>query len=292
MSEFFSEMPLLARTVTIVVVAVVAHVGVWLIRRAGDWLTRSERTQSVRKLRTIISLATSIGVFTLYFLAVGMIMQELGISLTAYLASATVIGLAVGFGSQGVVQDVVTGLTLIFSNLLDVGEMVNIAGQTGVVRSIGMRFVVLENSFGSLVSIPNRTISNVMIYPRGYMRSIVDVSLTGDEEQQQAMAETVESLMPTVAEQYPGIMRSGPSVEGRFATSAGRAYLRIKFRIWPDRGDPVAQSFRQELLHALKKIDPDYADWMVSVYFEVEKPLRRPWRRLPARQATTVRDKP
>ncbi len=62
------------------------------------------------------------------------------LSLKTYLASASIMGLAIGFGSQGLVQDVVTGVTLVFSDLIDVGEMVEISGQTGIVRSIGMRF--------------------------------------------------------------------------------------------------------------------------------------------------------
>jgi moderate conductance mechanosensitive channel len=276
MAEFFAGIPVLGRSVLILGVVVVLHLAVHLVRVAGERLTRSEATASIRKLRTVISLATSVAVFAFYFLAVGFILQEFGISMTAYLASASVIGLAVGFGSQGVVQDVVTGLTLIFSNLVDVGEMVILGGQTGVVRSIGMRFIVLENSFGALVNIPNRTITNVVSYPRGYVRSVVDVSLSDDEDVQRQMIALAERLVPTVAEQFPGIMRRPPSVEGLVRTSAGRAFLRIKFRIWPDRLEPISQTFRQELLHGLKKLDAGYADWMVAVHFEVEKPVRRP----------------
>lgn len=276
MADFLAEMPLVARALSILGVAVVAHVAVRIIRRLGVWLAGSKSTAGVRKLRTIISLVTSVAVFVVYFLALGYILQELGVSLTAYLASASVIGLAVGFGSQGVVQDAVTGLTLIFSNLVDVGEVVNIGGQTGIVRSIGMRFVVLENALGLRVSIPNRTVSNVVAYPRGYLRSIVDVTLTGEEADRQAMAEAVKKLVPTVEEQFPGIMRLPPSIEGRFTTSAGREYLRVKFRVWPDRAEPISLSFRQELLHALKQLDPSYADWMVSVYFEVERARQHP----------------
>jgi len=275
MVEFFSGMPLLTRSLLILGVVVLLHFAVHLVRVTGERLTRSKATDSVHKLRTTISLGTSVFVFALYFLAVGFILQEFGISMTAYLASASVIGLAVGFGSQGVVQDVVTGLTLIFSNLVDIGEMVNIGGQTGIVSAIGMRFLVLENSHGALVNVPNRTVTNVIAYPRGYARLIVDVSLADDEDLRRQMIVLTERLVPTVAEQFPGIMRSPPSVEGVVRTSAGRAFLRIKFRIWPDRLEPVSQSFRQELLHGLRKLDSAYADWMVAVHFEVEKPVRR-----------------
>lgn len=278
MAEFFSAMPMLTRTLVIIGVVVALHLAVWSLRLAGERLTRSKATASVRKLRTIISLGTSVAVFTLYFLAVGFILQEMGISMTAYLASASVIGLAVGFGSQGVVQDVVTGITLIFSNLVDIGEMVNIGGQTGIVRSIGMRFIVLENSLGAMVNIPNRTITNVISHPRGYVRSIVDVTLTGDDQSRAKMQALAEALVPTVEEQFPGIMRAPPSVEGRQVNSAGREFLRLKFRIWPDRVEPIAQSFRLELLHGLKQIDAAYADWMVAVHFEVEERRPRPQR--------------
>jgi len=100
---------------------------------------------------------------------------------------ASVIGLAVGFGSQGVVQDVV----------------------------IGMRFLVLENSHGALVNVPNRTVTNVIAYPRGYVRLICDVSLADDEDLRRQMIALTERLVPTVAEQFPGIMRSPPSVAVR-----------------------------------------------------------------------------
>jgi moderate conductance mechanosensitive channel len=275
MADIFSALPLLTRTLLILGVVVVLHLAVHLVRVAGERLIRGRAAASVRKLRTATSLGTSAAVFTLWFFAIGFILRELGINMTAYLASASVIGLAVGFGSQGVVQDVVTGLTLIFSNLVDIGEMVILGGQTGIVRAIGMRFIVLETSLGAMVSIPNRTITNVVSYPKGYVRSIVDVSLADDQDLQRQMIALIEQLVPTVAEQFPGIMRSPPSIEGLVRNSAGRAFMRLKFRIWPDRVEPISQSFRQELLHGLRKLDPAYADWMVAVHFEVEKPVRR-----------------
>jgi moderate conductance mechanosensitive channel len=278
MIDWFDESGILMRSLTVLLVALVAHVGVYLIRQLGTRLTRSEATASVRKLRTVITLITSVAVFAVYFAAVGFFFNEIGVPLTAYLASASVIGLAVGFGSQGVVQDVVTGVTLIFADLLDVGEMINIGGQVGIVRSIGMRFVTLENSMGARVSVPNRTIGNIINFPRGYLRCIVDVRLSRDPELADQMVAAVERLVPTVPEQFPGIMRHPPSVEGRFTTSTAREFVRAKFRIWPDRGEPIERSFRPELLAALKKIDPDYQDWKVAVYFEVERRAPMPKR--------------
>jgi len=273
------------RIVAFVVMAVVAHTLVVIIRRlAAHYLTNQSSMQN-RKLRSIATLVTSAAVFTLYFLVVGVILTEFGVSLTAYLASASVLGLAIGFGSQGVVQDVVTGLTFIFSDLVDVGDLVEISGQTGIVKGITMRFVELQNALGASVFIPNRTINNVINYPRGYVRCIVDVTLRGDDENKKATEETAIRLMQATREQFPGILMTGPSSEGRIHLSSGKEFLRIKFRIWPNRGQPIEVTYCQELTAALKSSDPDYQPWMIAIHYEVEAKKVQPqqtwsWRRL------------
>ena len=175
------------RTVAFAGLAVLTHVGVILIRQLASTAAVSRQVKRHQKLHSIATLTASAVVFTLYFLAIGLILREFGVSLKAYLASASVVGLAIGFGSQGIVQDVVTGLTFIFSDLIDVGDLVQVSGQTGTVKAIIMRFVELEDAMGAVVFIPNRTISNVTNYPRGYSRCIVDVTLRGEDEQRDAI---------------------------------------------------------------------------------------------------------
>jgi moderate conductance mechanosensitive channel len=149
------------RILFVIIIAVGSHLLVLLIRRIHRFIHHKSSRISSPKTLSIASLLTSILVFTIYFLAIGYSLKELGISLTAYIASASVIGLAVGFGSQGIVQDIVTGFTLIVSNQIDIGDLVEINGQTGIVRSISMRFVVFENAMGAEVFIPNRNINVV-----------------------------------------------------------------------------------------------------------------------------------
>lgn len=271
LQSLIGDLPLILRITALAGFAVVVHLGVVLLRRLSKLVLHAGSTRRYRKLRSISTLATSTVVFVLYFLAVGLILREFGVSLTAYLASASVLGLAVGFGSQGVVQDVVTGLTFIFSDLVDVGDLVEISGQTGVVRGISMRFIELQNALGASVFIPNRTINNVINYPRGYVRCIVDITLTGDDESRKAMEETALALMRAAEEQFPGILMTAPSSEGRLGFSSGKEILRLKFRIWPNRGQPIESSYVQELIAALRKRDPDYQAWMVAVTYEVEK---------------------
>lgn len=264
------ELPLALRLLVFITLALVTHLLVLLVRRVMSLLLGSESKLKYRKLRTIITLATSVIVFSLYFFAIGLILREFGVTLTAYLASASVLGLAIGFGSQGIVQDVVTGLTFIFSDLVDVGDLVEVSGQTGVVKGITMRFVELQNALGASVFIPNRTINNVINYPRGYVRCIADVTLRGEPVTRDATEKTALSLMNAFHEQFPGILMTVPSSEGRKKLHSGKEILRLKFRIWPNRGQPIESSFVQELTAELKKNDPDYQSWMIAVTYEVE----------------------
>lgn len=78
-----------------------------------------------------------------------------------------------------------------------------------------MRYVQLENALGAEVFIPNRTINNVVNYPRGYIRCLVDVTLLGTEDERDAMEAFAVADMRGIFEQFPGILLTEPSIEGR-----------------------------------------------------------------------------
>ncbi len=269
--DVFNSEKLSGRILLIIVISLGAHILVIIIKRLSKFFFKSVAERSGAKVMSVVSLLTSIIVFMIYFLAIGYILKSLGISLTAYMASASVIGLAVGFGSQGMVQDIVTGFTLIVSNLIDIGEMVEINGQIGIVKSIGMRFVVIHNAMGAQIYFPNRNINIVINYTKGYVSCIVDIKLPGDPEIRKPFDELVDKSVKSVHEKYPNILRSSRQKEKIVKTSTGKEYKRIIFRIWPGRGAPIESTFKQELIQELKVIDPDYTDWMVSVNYEIEK---------------------
>lgn len=266
--------------------AVGVHAVVVIIKRIASIALRRRSDRRFRKIQSLITLGSSVLVFSLYFLTLGFILRELGVSLTAYLASASVVGLAIGFGSQGVVQDVVTGLTFIFSDLVDVGDLVEVSGQTGIVRAITMRFIELENSLAASIFVPNRTITNIVNYPRGYVRCLVDITLLGDESDKDEAARVVATHMEAMHEQFPGIFILPPSVEGRITVKSGKEFMRVKFRIWPGRGGPVETTYVQEIAAKLREQNSSFAPWMIAVSYEAETrhaPARNtlpwPWRK-------------
>jgi small conductance mechanosensitive channel len=289
----FAALPLPWRVLAFLVIGLATHVVVLCIKRIA--IRVSQRTTRVRlkKLQSLTTLLSSVAVFLLYFLLIGFVLNAVGVSLTAYLASASVVGLAVAFGSQGLVQDVVTGITLIFSDLIDVGDLVDLGGQTGIVRGITMRFVELENALGGIVYVPNRTISNVVNFPFGCVRCFVDVTLLGDAAQRTRMHDAAARAMLDFHEQFPALLVSPPAIDGRRRLSSGKEILRLVFAIWPNRGATIENALQQELVATLKREVADYAPWMVVVSYEIETrptdtPQMLPWLRVARRR----RDRP
>ena len=276
MNALLSNLNYPLRILAILGLIIGVHLIVILVRALGSRLMLVLPRRTFAKGRSLAGLLTSVAIFVLYFAAVGLVLKEFGVSLTAYLASASVLGLAIGFGSQGLVQDVVTGLTLIFSDLVNVDDMVEISGQTGIVQTIGMRFLVLKNQLGAEVFIPNRIITSVINYTRGYVRCLVDINLSGEAEKADQMVKKIASIITAAYEQFPGIFISRPSSEGRIKTQSGKEFLRIKFRIWPGRSTTLETTFKQEIVQSLKEITPEFADWMVAVNYEVEKKTMTP----------------
>jgi small-conductance mechanosensitive channel len=269
MSRFPIEANSLVRIVIIIAVIAGVHMTAIAVRHLSNKFKSLATGARLSKPKTIVSLGTSMAIFVLYFVAVGLILKEFGVSLKAYLASASILGLAIGFGSQGLVQDIVNGLTVVFSGLFNVGDMVEISGQSGIVRSFGIRFTVIETPLGARVYIPNRTIANVVKYPRGYVRGFADITLPSEPKIARQAEAKVASIVNTLFEQLPGILLSAPSIEGRVKTASGKEFLRVEFRTWPGRGTSVETALKQEIPYALKALDSTYQDWMVSVNYEV-----------------------
>lgn len=275
------DQPLLLRVGAIIAFALVLHLLVGMLRRASEWIVTPDTSPGIArdlfvrrkpKVATVTTLVVSAATFIIYFVAFGLVFRELDFfDYRTYFASATVIGLAVGFGSQGLVQDVVIGVTLIFSDAFDVGDIVEISGQVGRVEKVGLRFTTLVNFIGQTVYVPNRNIALIGRFRRGAVRAFVDVQLSDNVDDEQVIA-TVDRIARGLRAQQPAILLTDPEILGPFsAEPGGWRYVRVKFRIWPGQGAWIENVFRQRLLATLRRLDPDYADWMLAVSYRIAR---------------------
>lgn len=100
------------------------------------------------------------------FITLSTALSKIGVDITPLIASAGVLGLAVGFGSQTLVKDVVTGFFILSENQYNIGDEVEIAGVKGLVREIKLRTTTLVDENGTVHIIPNSTITRVSKYPK------------------------------------------------------------------------------------------------------------------------------
>jgi small conductance mechanosensitive channel len=265
----------LNRVIMIVILAVIAHVVVWAVKMVSEWLILKSAAKKIPvgfvtqqpKFTTLTGLVASALTFLVYFAALGLVLYEYNVNLTTYVATASVIGLAVGFGSQGMVQDVVTGLTLILSDTLDVGDIIEVAGKIGRVERVGLRFTQLKNFNNQQVYVPNRIIADISRYPRAQMSGYADIEIPSNMSPD-AAAEEVLRIARGMWIQFASIILEEPElVETDAAPQAPWKFLRVRFRIWPGQGGLIENTFRQRVVQALKKQDPNYADWMVTLTY-------------------------
>lgn len=280
MFEFAAEYPLMYRILIIVAVAAGAHFIVLAIKKISQTILIgrdksapnevSDFSKRYPRAATIITILESSFTFIIYFLALGMILQEFNLSLRAYLASTTVIGLAIGFGSQGFVQDIVIGLTLIFSDLIKVGDVVEVSGQIGRVESIGLRFTVIINLHGQRIHLPNRNISTISHFRRGCIRAYIDFQLPDGATGKQ-LSQIIDPLAKSMYNQHRAIVMEEPANFGVQNTARGGwKYIRYKFNLWPGQGALIETNFRQMALAKIRAVFPDYADWMINITYRSE----------------------
>lgn len=279
------DAPMLYRILTIIIIAGGSHLLVRLIRKVSQMILlgrqdqprigASEFMKAYPRTATIITILESTLTFIIYFLAIGLIFQEFNLSLKAYLASTTVIGLAIGFGSQGFVQDIVIGLTLIFSNLLKVGDVVEVGGQIGRVESVGIRFTVLVNLHGQKVHLPNRNISVISQFRGSCIRAYVDFQVPENFTGKQIIR-MIHPLAISLYTQHKAIIMETPEHFGvQRTTKGGWSYIRFKFKLWPGQGPLIENNFRQMALAKLRQDIPEYADWMINITYRSERLIIR-----------------
>jgi moderate conductance mechanosensitive channel len=269
----------LVRILWIVAVAVFVHLFIRLLRRVTQWYlspaeTPGRRTEAsfVRqfpKFATVTSLLVSAVTFVAYFVALVLILRQLDVDLTPVLATAGVLGLAIGFGSQSLVQDSVVGLTLLFSDAFNVGDVVEISGQIGRVDRVGLRFTKLINFHGQEIYVPNRNIALVSRFRRGSIRAYADVQLPGGATPD-AVKAVVEEIARGMRSQYSAIILSEPRFfDWQIAEHGKWHYMRVRFHLWPGQGPLIETVFKNRVVASLREIDPTYADWMISITYRM-----------------------
>ncbi|AIS53580.1 small-conductance mechanosensitive channel [Thermoanaerobacter kivui] len=180
------DIKILKVTFDIIKILVIAFIGIKigdiLISRFYKLQTKGKIQLPERKIGTLMSLTKNILRYVIYFIAAASILKIFNIEMTSILAVAGIGSLAIGFGAQNLVKDVISGFFIIFEDQFGVGDYITINNFSGLVEEVGLRTSKIRDFSGDLHIIPNGEIKTVTNHTRGSMRALVNVGIPYEED--------------------------------------------------------------------------------------------------------------
>ncbi|SES39355.1 mechanosensitive ion channel family protein [Salipaludibacillus aurantiacus] len=171
-----------------------------------------QRNISHGRVKTLERLSLNIFSYVLLFILITIIVGIFEYDVTALIAGAGIVGLAIGFGAQGLVSDVVTGFFILLERQIEVDEYITVAGIDGVVEEVGLRTTVIRGFDGTVHFIPNREIGSLSNHSRSNMRALVDISISYEDNIDQAIAVLQKACDEAALED--DVIKEGPHVIG------------------------------------------------------------------------------
>ena len=186
--SFAESLPIL--TTKVLLAALVIFIGVIVIRLGRRMITSivhlrtGKVKQNEQQVETLRSLATSVFNYVMYFIVATLVLSLFGVDVSSLLAVAGVGGIAIAFGAQTLVKDVISGMFIWSEGSLTVGDIVDINGLQGTVEAVNIRSTIVRNYNGNVYTIPNGDIRTVTNMSRGFKRAIVDVRCPYEADQE------------------------------------------------------------------------------------------------------------
>ncbi|MHB0913785.1 MAG: mechanosensitive ion channel family protein [Armatimonadota bacterium] len=202
----------------------------------------SRESERAPRLRTLAGLVRSIAFYVLIFIVGVMALRVFEVDPTPVLTAAGVVGLAVGFGAQRLVRDVISGFFIVLENQYSVGEYVTIGAHTGTVVELGMRTTRLRDDAGALVMISNGDITLVINQSRGAVLATLEICVPANADLD-AARRAIDAAGAEVAGMQ-GVV-TPPRADGISALSAAGMTIRVTGEALPGRQDAVAQAMRE-----------------------------------------------
>ena len=240
--SFISGLPLL--TTRLLMAALAIFIGCIVIRVGRRMIAsivkmRGQKgMKSIAQMNTVKSLVTSIFNYIMYFIIVTIALSIFGVNVSSLLAVAGVGGIAISFGAQTLIKDIISGIFIWIEGSIAVGDIVNVNGLAGTVESIAIRTTVVRDYNGNLYVIPNGDIRTLTNMSRGYKRAIVDVRCPYEANQAQIVA-MLNDEMEKAAQEVPGLLEK-PEVMSILSFETDCVLVRIAAQC------PVGENWRIE----------------------------------------------
>ncbi|HEY4741631.1 MAG: mechanosensitive ion channel family protein [Candidatus Acidiferrales bacterium] len=243
----------------LVIVAIVV-LAVRLLRAATTRLVERAKNQTrvaqvrEQQTRTMAGVLYSMGFGVIVIVGLLAALPEFGFNVTPVAAAAGLASLAIGFGGQYLVKDLINGFFIIFEDQYGVGDVIRVNNDTGRVEHVTVRRTVMRNDRGAVISIPNGLIGSIANLSRDWSQTYVDVTVPSGETVGRALAilEKVCGDFRSDAE-WSNALIDGPRVLGIESLNLDGTALRIQLRSAALRADDVARELRRRVKSAFEQ---------------------------------------
>jgi len=235
--------------VILLLAIIVVNVGKLIVKKIFTARSKVPLRQSERRQQTLLKLIQNVISYVVYFSAILAVLSEFKIDVKGIIAGAGVIGLAVGFGAQSLVKDIITGFFIIFEDQFSVGDYVKIGTFEGTVEEIGLRTTKIKSFTGEVSILPNGTIAQVINYSVRNSIAIVDVTIS-NEDDIDSVEHHISNYLSNLQEKDEDIVKE-PMILGVQSMTATEVVLRITAETKPMKHYDVARKIRRDLRNYL-----------------------------------------
>jgi moderate conductance mechanosensitive channel len=255
------SMALLETSLRLFLIGVVAYVGIRALRFGLNklenfMLTMREggdknRLDADKRVKTLTGLLRTICLTLLWVVAVVMSLDQVGLDITPILASAGIVGLAVGFGAQNLVRDVINGFFMILENQVRVGDVAIVNGTGGLVEAISFRTITLRDQSGTVHIFPNGTVTTLSNMTKDWSAYVMDIGVAYKED-----TDHVAAVMKEVSKNLQEDPEIGPNIlepieilgVDQFGDSA--VVIKARLKTFPIKQWMVGREYRRRLKKA------------------------------------------
>lgn len=241
------------KSVKILIIIVLTRLLITVINRVINSTFKNRKTayesMTINRANTLGEILKSVVRYIVYFIAMVTIL-DMFINTSSILATAGIGGIAIGFGAQSLVKDMITGFFILFEDQYTLGDYVKIGDCEGIVEELGVRVTKLRDFSGELHIIPNGKIEVVTNRTRGAMRALVEVEIAYEENIDRAI-KVLEKMCLTIKEGND-IILEGPSIIGVTDLAEYGVKLRIVAKTQPMDQWSVEREIRKKVKETLQ----------------------------------------
>jgi moderate conductance mechanosensitive channel len=214
-----------------------------LMKRRANGLDVSAAHRRLSTLSTIFSGASQTVIF---FVGLMVVLQQLNVNITPILASAGVVGIAIGFGAQSLIRDLFSGFLILLEDQFSVGDIVRIGEFAGTVEQITLRATRIRAIDGALTTIPNGHIATISNLTRDWSQVALDIEIDYTEDADRAMMIALDTARILHAD-LPSQIIEAPSMLGIDRLSPAAVVLRLLVRTAPSKQFDIARELRRRI---------------------------------------------